>query len=162
MKPQILNLALHRTGRLMFCLALICAGMRTVAQAHDPGLSSATVTIQPERIQVELIFSKVDAAILLKSFANNDEMPDAKQLAAGLEKFAADSLELELDGQIVSAKSVRSGADEFENIMFSLVMAAARREQFRCAQNGSPFCRQATGYSFPFKGKMAQWTWDAC
>ena len=140
MKPQILKAARHRTRRLMFCLALICAGMRTVAQAHDPGLSSATVTIQPERIQVELIFSKVDAAILLKSFANNDEMPDAKQLAAGLEKFAADSLELELDGQIVSAKSVRSGADESENIMFSLVMAAARREQLRCAQNGSPFC----------------------
>jgi len=106
--------------RRKFALALLGASLVTSAQAHDPGLSSVALTIQPERCDATLLFSKVDAAILLRSLAGGDETLNAKQIAAGLQPFAVDSLELDLDGQAVPAAAIRGSADESGNVQFCL------------------------------------------
>ena len=74
--PQVGKPALQLCGSLRFrspvreilggILLLLCAGPVARAHAHDPGLSSVAVTIQPERCDATLLFSKVDAAILLR------------------------------------------------------------------------------------------------
>lgn len=78
------------------------------------------VTLQHDRCDVVLIFSKVDAAILLKSFPGNDETLNPGQIATRLENFATDSLELRLDGQNISAKTVHASADDAGNVIVSL------------------------------------------
>lgn len=78
------------------------------------------VTLQRDRCDVVLIFSKVDAAILLKSFPGNDETLNPSQIATRLENFATDSLELTLDGQNISAKTIHGSADDAGNVIVSL------------------------------------------
>jgi len=128
--PQVGKPALQLCGSLRFrspvreilggILLLLCAGPVARAHAHDPGLSSVAVTIQPERCDATLLFSKVDAAILLRSLAGSDETGNAKQIAAGLQPFAADSLALELDGNVVAAKAAHASADDSGNVQLCL------------------------------------------
>src|SRR4051794_8775002 len=62
------------------------------AQAHDPGLSTATVTVGDEQVSVLLGFARSDAAFLLPGPANpaDLETPEGFQVGApGLESVAA-------------------------------------------------------------------------
>jgi hydrogenase/urease accessory protein HupE len=104
----------------MLSISLLCIGMASTVQAHDPGLSSATVTLQRGHCNIELIFSKVDAAILFRNFGNDGEIPSPAELAADLEKFAPSALDLQLDGQTIPCKTVRGRADDAGNVIFCL------------------------------------------
>lgn len=115
--------AQRRHGRqqeLGFVLILAFVGLLVTAHAHDPGLSSATITIQSDGCGAELSFSKADAAILFRSLSNNDTPLNAKETAAGLRKYAADALDLKLDGTSVSAQFIDGGADDSGNVTLSL------------------------------------------
>jgi hypothetical protein len=43
-------------------------------QAHDPGLSTATVTVEDQKIEVLLGFAKQDAMFILPATANSTEI----------------------------------------------------------------------------------------
>jgi hydrogenase/urease accessory protein HupE len=106
--------------KLIFLQALVGGLLTFSAWAHDPGLSSATITILPGRCEATVVFSKVDAAIIFQRIANGNANATAEQLVTGLEKYFADSIALEMDGEKIPANSARGRADTSGNVIFSL------------------------------------------
>jgi hydrogenase/urease accessory protein HupE len=97
-------LAEHRARSLHdggFAIALLLS-LTLVAHAHDPGLSTATVTVGDEQINVLLGFARPDAAFLLPATANpaDLETPEGFQAKGPeLESVAAGELNLYLGGK---------------------------------------------------------------
>jgi hydrogenase/urease accessory protein HupE len=107
-------------SRLILALTLILAGAATVAQAHDPGLSSVSITLKSQGCEAVLIFSKVDAQIVLQSMTKSDRSLGAQKIAAGLKDFAAGALEFTPDGHAVQPQAVHASADAAGNVIFQL------------------------------------------
>ena len=90
----------HGAGRVLaltFALAL-------TAQAHDPGLSTATVRVENQQIDVLLGFARQDAALLLPPTANPADIgiPETFQvLRPELESIAASGFDIHLGEQRV-------------------------------------------------------------
>src|SRR6185295_19795124 len=87
----------------------------TAAFAHDPGLSTATVRMRPDAVEIELVLSTRDAAVLSATKETNDSTGSGAlepALAAGrLRELAADAIELSLDDHPASIEVVGCQVD---------------------------------------------------
>ena len=70
------------------------------AQAHDPGLSTATITIGDQQIDVLLGFNQKDADALLGSLTPNSSIEETGQNNLSLAATASKELELYLDDRL--------------------------------------------------------------
>jgi hydrogenase/urease accessory protein HupE len=86
---------------LFFVLLILCASS---AKAHDPGLSSAAVTLGDNQIDVVLGFAKKDAESLVATNGNSVEVQSAPGFGASnarLEAIAVREVQVRLDDAIV-------------------------------------------------------------
>src|SRR6266581_3609553 len=113
-KPPIkLNGARIAFSRLLGLLALLAMG--PVLQAHDPGLSTATVRLTADKLEAVLVFSVVDAGEIVDLDKNRDGEISKAELADAadeLQKMAFGALEVKFDDQEVKAADARARFDE--------------------------------------------------
>src|SRR5258707_582312 len=89
------------------CLSLLFAALIWLAggvnvRAHDPGLSTATLQLDTNKLEAVLVFSVVDTAQIVDLDKNHDGQISKEELAAAtakLQQIAAQSLEVKFDGQ---------------------------------------------------------------
>jgi hydrogenase/urease accessory protein HupE len=87
-------------------------------EAHDPGLSTATLRLAPERLEAVLVFSMRDLATLVDLDKDpNGQIPPEKltQGAADLQRIAGQALEVTCDGKPGKAADTRCRFDETDN-----------------------------------------------
>jgi len=101
-----------RRSRLSLWLTLLWVATIQPLLAHDPGLSTATITIRPEKVRVVLVFAIADARVIAGSAAAPGRKPDTNRLAEELTPIIGQSIELTLDGNRVSAAEVRCLSDD--------------------------------------------------
>jgi hydrogenase/urease accessory protein HupE len=102
---------LSRSVWLPLVLPLIVAVLAaTAAFAHDPGLSSAEVTLGGEKPVARLTFARADIALI----APMDTGP------TGLESLARDSFSLIIDGHAVPPLKVAASVDDSGAVHFNL------------------------------------------
>ena len=105
-----------RGGCVWLATILIVASL---ARAHDPGLSTATLQVFPDYLQAEMIFARADIEALVPLDVNHDGQVSSDELERArpqLEPFARAALNLRMDGTAaVAAKSDfrLDGADNF-------------------------------------------------
>ena len=90
------------------------------APAHDPGLSSTTVVMGSGRIEVTLVFSGVDAAIIARQVTPGEVRAPAVKIAEEIKKLAASAIELRLDGREISFASAEATAEAADNVSLRL------------------------------------------
>jgi hydrogenase/urease accessory protein HupE len=92
--------SITRCVRSLHCVCLgiaLLLGLTLTAQAHDPGLSTATVTVGDQQIDVLLGFARQDAAFILSANANPADIgaPESFQaMRSELESFTASGFNL--------------------------------------------------------------------
>jgi hydrogenase/urease accessory protein HupE len=72
------------------------------ARAHDPGLSTATITIGDQQIDVLLGFNQKDAEALLGTQAPNSSVGDIDAIDGALAAIATKEMELYLEGRLTA------------------------------------------------------------
>ena len=90
---------------------MLCLALAQPVFAHDPGLSTATITVRPNEIDVVLGMSVQDAKWLAAATTATDSKLNANQLAKKLTPLAAKSVDLELNGAAAEATHVQCSAD---------------------------------------------------
>src|SRR6266704_1373417 len=103
-------------------LALSCLGT-PFARAHDPGLSTATMQLETNKLQAVLVFSLLDAAQIVEMDKDHDGQISKTELAGAAAQFqqiAAQSLEVSLDNQPIQAEEARCRFDESDNVSIHL------------------------------------------
>jgi hydrogenase/urease accessory protein HupE len=88
------------------------------AQAHDPGLSTATVRLSSGKLEVVLVFAGADAAEIAGINRATDAkkaVPNSPDVIAALRKKAPDSLELSFDDKPAGVKETRCRVDGSDN-----------------------------------------------
>jgi hydrogenase/urease accessory protein HupE len=102
-------------SRAAACVAAVLTlGLPAAAHAHDPGLSSLAVQIAPARIIAVLSLAAADARIA------------ADASGGALDAFAADSIELMMDGTRLSGTVETQATDGEAGTTFTLVFDRAR------------------------------------
>jgi hypothetical protein len=97
----------------------VCLGLAAAALAHDPGLSSATVRLHPDKLEAILTFALKDADELAGLDTNNDGQVSAEEYAAAQErlgKTVADTFEVRFDGTLARATDIRCQLDQNNNV----------------------------------------------
>jgi hydrogenase/urease accessory protein HupE len=94
--------------RLCLALAFCCAGFSIPAWAHDPGLSSASVTVAEHEISAVAVFNARDLATLTEG------------AGANYSSLASDILRVRIAGNPLSATVGKIDKDQNENITFRL------------------------------------------
>jgi HupE / UreJ protein len=92
-------------------------------QAHDPGLSSAVVTVGDEQIEVLLGFAQKDAESMIASGPNaaeNDALESFAAIRTELESIAANGFSLYLGRQRVIPNQATARRKDAQNIEISL------------------------------------------
>ena len=92
-----------------------------VAQAHDPGLSALTVTVQPVTLTATLSLARADVETLVPLDANRDGHVTATEFEAArsaLEKLAAQALEIAFDGSPAPVLQTRLELDPSDAVHF--------------------------------------------
>jgi hydrogenase/urease accessory protein HupE len=116
------------TNPVRFFIRLLCALLVAAsALAHDPGLSTATVRLQTNRMEVALGFSLTDAAELVEIDRDHDGKASREELelaAAELKKLAPEALEVAFNEKSVQPTEIRSHFDDNENANVDLVFPA--------------------------------------
>jgi hydrogenase/urease accessory protein HupE len=100
----------------LLCLLLLCAGRAVFA--HDPGLSSATVRLFPDKLEAQLTFALRDADELARLDSNNDGTVSAEEFTASEErlgKLVATAFEVRFDDSLTNATEIRCQFDENNN-----------------------------------------------
>jgi len=95
--------------------------------AHDPGLSTATVRLETNRIEVKIEMALATAGELVVIDRNHDGKNSREELdaaAAELQKLGNQALEVTFDGRADKEPEVRSQIDEVENVTVNLVFPA--------------------------------------
>src|ERR1043166_687990 len=72
--------------------------LTTSARAHDPGLSTATITVRPDRCNATLVFSIASARMIVDAHPTFEGKLDENGVTRELEKIASGSIELNFDG----------------------------------------------------------------
>ena len=101
---------------VFFVLLILCP---LNAHAHDPGLSSATVTVEREQIDVILGFAKKDAESLVVADRTRPQGERPRGFAAikpQLEALAGRSVELRLDDVVVAANQAIAQLKDDQNV----------------------------------------------
>src|SRR6266481_5535737 len=104
-------------------LALSWLGGAQFARAHDPGLSTATMQLETNRLEAVLVFSLLDAAQIVEMDKDHDGQISKTELAGAAAEFqqiAAQAIELTLDNQPVKAEEARCRFDESDNVSVHL------------------------------------------
>jgi len=112
----------HLTRQILTGLLIVC-GMQA-AQAHDPGLSTATIKLQADRIEAVLGFSIVDTGELVDLDKDRDGKLSREELAeasAELQLKGPKALDIKLDGQLVPATNSRCQFDASDNASVLLI-----------------------------------------
>src|SRR6266436_4438971 len=112
---------------LRLVLALTCFCGTNAVLAHDPGLSTATLRIRPDKLEAVLVFSTVDASQLLSSNQRRGGQISKEQFepaAAELKQKALQALEVEFVGVSVKATESRCRFDEIQNASVYLIFPA--------------------------------------
>src|SRR5205823_5397796 len=92
--------------------------LTSALHAHDPGLSTATFRLAPDKLEAVLVFSIIDAGDIIELDKDRDGETSKKELADGaaeMQKKAAEALEVSLDGRSVAAAQARCRFDESQN-----------------------------------------------
>jgi hydrogenase/urease accessory protein HupE len=100
------------------CLALILAFGLARARAHDPGLSSATVRLFPDKLEANLTFALRDADELAGLDADKDGTISEDEFAASgqrLGRIVAGAFEVRFDDALTNATEIRCQYDENNN-----------------------------------------------
>lgn len=103
---------------LRFGIALLWLIALGVAHAHTPGLSTAAVSIHPDRLEATLVFSTADAGTLVELDRNQDGQMAKAELAAAataLQEMGAQALQVKCDDRWVKPSSVRCTFDASNN-----------------------------------------------
>src|SRR3954470_23258751 len=90
----------ERLLRVLICL--LFAGLPIALQAHDPGLSTAMLRLEPAKLEAVLVFSVRDVAEMVDLDKNRDGQISKAELADGaaeLQKMAPQALEVTFDDQ---------------------------------------------------------------
>ncbi len=99
-------------------LFLLFAGFANPAFAHDPGLSSATVRLFPEKLEAQLTFALKDADELAGLDSNNDGTVSAEEFSAAEKRLGglvADAFEVRFDDAPTTATEIRCQFDDTNN-----------------------------------------------
>src|SRR5439155_25348835 len=92
--------------------------MAGTVYAHDPGLSTASVRLEADKLEAVLVFSVVDAGQLVELDKNRDGQISKDELTAAtaeLQKMAPQALEVKFDEQPVQTTDARCRFDESDN-----------------------------------------------
>jgi hydrogenase/urease accessory protein HupE len=98
--------------------AVLWLGAQGAAWAHTPGLSTATLRIEPDWLETMLVFSIADVDEIADLDKDRDGHLSKEELAAGvveLETTAAQALEVRCDGKAIRPTDVRCLFDESDN-----------------------------------------------
>ena len=106
-------------------LSLVLAWLASVpaASAHDPGLSTAGITLHTNRIEAVLGFAVRDAAEIIELDKDHDGRFSKEELADGslrLKAAATNALEITLNGQAAILTAARCEFDDNFNATVSL------------------------------------------
>jgi len=107
-----------------FLFLLLC--LPYALRAHDPGLSTATVVLGPNKIEATLGFSMVDAGQIVASDQNRvGQVPkeESARSAAELQRMALQALDVSFDGQTANATGARCSFDDSANASVTLSFA---------------------------------------
>ncbi len=111
-----LSIRIHRVRRLG--LALLLASSVLPALAHDPGLSSATVRLFPDKLEANLTFALRDADELASLDRDRDGFVSEEEFTAAEERLGqivADAFEVRFDDQPARATEIRCAFDADNN-----------------------------------------------
>ena len=129
------------------------------ARAHDPGLSTATVTVENEQIAVLLGFAQKDVESMMASGPNVAEIGAAKGFAAvqsELESVAANEFSLYWGRQRAIPEQIAARRKDTQNIEISLLFQ--RRSVWRGPRGLDPFRTFAVGPSSVPSGPNGEWS----
>ncbi|MSU45863.1 MAG: HupE/UreJ family protein [Lacunisphaera sp.] len=110
-------------------LALILVYATAVAWAHDPGLSTATVRLFPDKLEAILTFALKDANELAGLDTNNDGQVSVEEFAAAQERLGetvAKAFEVRFDDTLAKATDVRCQLDQNSNVDVYLSVAGRK------------------------------------
>jgi hypothetical protein len=121
--------------RFRFCLNCVLFIFLTFeAQAHDPGLSSAMVTVGNEQIEVLLGFAQKDVESMLAADTNSDDIDTAKGFAAmrsRLESVVANEFSLYWGNQRAVPDQTRAQRKDSQNIEILLHFQRSNSREVR-------------------------------
>lgn len=107
----------HRT--LTLAAAILAAFLSvSSAQAHDPGLSTATIRLTSSKLEVVLVFAGADAAEIAgftRGADGKQALSSSPKGVAALRKKAPDALEVSFDDKPVAVKETRCRFDGSDN-----------------------------------------------
>jgi len=107
-----------RRFQLILALAGLWLASSGPAFAHDPGLSSATVQLDTNKLEAVLVFALLDAAQIVEIDKDNNGQITKEELAQATAEFqsmATGALEVSLDHQRVTATEGRCHFDGNDN-----------------------------------------------
>lgn len=107
---------------------LIWVSLASVARAHDPGLSTAGVTLHTNQVDVVLGFAVMDASEISEIDRDHDGRFSKEELVSAanrLSEAATNALEITFNDQAATMTSARCEFDENFNATLSLSFSAA-------------------------------------
>jgi hydrogenase/urease accessory protein HupE len=114
----------------VICLLLVLMILATASVfAHDPGLSSARLKLDGNKIAARLTFARAEIAIIVPMDADRDgriTQPEFDAARPRLESLAKESLALSLDGRELAPEAVAVNLDEGDAIHFDLEFPTAQ------------------------------------
>ena len=121
--PALISLAAVKWFLCCFAGLIVAA-----AYAHDPGLSTATLRLQTDKLDAVLVFSIVDVKEIVELDKDQDGKLSKAELEAGiaeLQSMASQALDVKLDGQTVLPSQTRCRFDASDNASVYLSFPAA-------------------------------------
>ena len=106
-------------------LAVLWLGCAGAALAHDPGLSTATVRLHPEKLEAVITFALRDAAELGDLDLDNDGQISPEEFTDGREKLGrtvANAFEVRFDDTMISATNITCQLDGNNNVEVYLTL----------------------------------------
>src|SRR5688572_25071130 len=100
----------------LVCLLLVCSVSPVFA--HDPGLSSATVRLFPDKLEAQLTFALKDADELAGLDSDDDGVISETEFTASekrLGKLVAEAFEVRFDDTSTNATEIRCQFDDTNN-----------------------------------------------
>jgi hydrogenase/urease accessory protein HupE len=115
----VTRLALKSNSRVAYIgLLLLLLAWPNLVSAHDPGLSTATVRLVQNKIEVTLGFSIIDTAEIVEIDKDRDahiSKEEFAQAAVELQAKGTNALEVKVDSQSIAPTSVKCNFDPSDN-----------------------------------------------